>query len=579
MLSVVTGPFHPDLETALVSEVRSLKQENPVAPLALIVPSKQLARRVKWLLAVEQGLALLDVHVLTFHRLAETLIEEGRENQPAQVNGFFREELLRYLVDRGVPGADAFRDRRGMQGLWTGLWATVQDLKEARVDPTAVVQALDEGRLRSEDPARLAALVRLYAAVLEVDRALRLADPDDLAALAMERVADSVFLNRMARICYYGFYGLTQGQLDFFKAVAGAYPTTLCFPVRPESSAYWFAQRFFETYIQGLAIRVGGGPTQGAPPTPTTSSLADEMAPAVRGACRIVSAIGIEDEVSAAAKEILRLIEDCRCDPLEIGVVARTLDPYLPTLRRIFDDNRIPFACPVGEPLIHEPLVKTTIRFLRLQVEAFPRASVIEVLTSPAFRVAELCPADANLRPDLWDWATRRLGIVRGNPEDRSLGDWLRLERAAKTGLAVPADDDAEQPRPAIAAGQVALLFDLVARLHRALSALPGTAGWDAYTEEFRQLLPEYFHLPAWETGASDTHADRVQTAIKACLESVASLEQLSEAITLADWVEHVIRVLERARVPSAAGDRHGVQVLDAMDARGVPFRALFVLG
>ncbi|TLY22595.1 MAG: hypothetical protein E6K64_10600 [Nitrospirae bacterium] len=297
------------------------------------------------------------------------------------------------------------------------------------------------------------------------------------------------------------------------------------------------------------------------------------MAPAVRGTCRIVSAIGIEDEVSAAAKEILRLIEDCHYDPLEIGVVARTLDPYLPTLRRIFDDNRIPFACPVGEPLIYEPLVKTIIRFLRLPVEAFPRASVIEVLTSPACRIA---PREGT---DLWDWATRRLGIVRGNPEDGSLGDWLRLERAAKTGIAVPADEDVEQPRPAIAAEQVALLFDLVARLHRALSALPDTARWDAYTEAFLRLLPEYFHLPAWEAGALDTHADRVQTAIKACLESVASLEQLSEDITLTDWIDHVVRVLERARVSSAAGDRHGVQVLDAMDARGVPFRALFVLG
>ena len=585
MLSVVTGPFHPDLETALVSEVRSLKQENPLAPLALIVPSKQLARRVKWLLAVEQGLALLDVHVLTFHRLAETLIEEGRENQPAQVNGFFREELLRYLVDRGVPGADAFRDRRGMQGLWTGLWATIQDLKEARVDPTAVVQALDEGRLRSEDPARLAALVRLYAAVLEVDRALRLADPDDLAALAMERVGDSAFLKRMTRICYYGFYDLTQGQLDFFKAVAGAYPVTLFFPLRPASLAYRFAQRFFETYIHGLAIRVGGGPTQGAPPTPTSSSLADEMTPAVRGTCRIVSAIGVEDEVAAAAKEILRLIEDGNCDPLEIGVVARTLDPYLPALRRVFDDNRIPFACPVGEPLIHEPLVKTLIRFLRLPVETFPRAAVIEVLTSPAFRVdanrveGGISSTSFTPRPDLWDWATRRLGIVRGNPVDRSLGDWLRLERAAKTGIAVPANDDAEQPRVAIAGEQVALLFDLVARLHRALSSLPKTAGWDAYTEQFRMLLPEYFHLPARETGASDMHTDRVQTAIKACLESVASLDHLSEDITLADWVEQVVRVLERSPVPSEAGDRHGVQVLDAMAARGVPFRALFVLG
>src|SRR5438445_1771921 len=336
------------------------------------------------------------------------LREAGGEARPALVNGFFREELLRYLVDRGVPGAEAFGDRRGMQGLWTGLWATVQDLMEAQVGPSAVLQALDEGRFRNEDPTRLAARVRLYAAVLEVDRALRLADPDDLAALAMERVAHSAFLKRMARICYYGFYDLTQGQLDFFKAVAGAYPTTLCFPLRPASSAYRFAQRFFETYIQGLAIRVGGAPTQGAPPTPTTSSLADEMAPAVRGACRIVSAIGVEDEVAAAAKEILRLIEDCHCDPLEIGGVARTLDPYLPALRRVFDDHRLPFACPVGEPLIHEPLVKTIIRFLRLQVETFPRPSVIEVLTSPAFRLAS--KPDLVPRPDLWDWATRRLG-------------------------------------------------------------------------------------------------------------------------------------------------------------------------
>src|SRR5213083_3106226 len=135
MLSIVTGPFHPDLENALVAEVHSLKREDPLRPLAVVVPSRQLARRVKWLLAVEQGRALLECHVLTFHQLAMTVLREaGGEALPSLVNGFFREELLRYLVDRGVPGAEAFRDRRGMQGLWTGLWATVQDLKEARVD-------------------------------------------------------------------------------------------------------------------------------------------------------------------------------------------------------------------------------------------------------------------------------------------------------------------------------------------------------------------------------------------------------------------------------------------------------------
>src|SRR2546422_11480865 len=147
MLSIVTGPFHPDLENALVAEVHSLKQDDPLRSLAIVAPSHQLARRVKWLLSVEQGRALLECHVLTFHQLAMTVLREaGGEALPALVNGSFREELLRYLVDRGVPGAEAFRDRRGVPGLWTGLLGAVPGLKEAGVDPSAEVHAPGEGR-------------------------------------------------------------------------------------------------------------------------------------------------------------------------------------------------------------------------------------------------------------------------------------------------------------------------------------------------------------------------------------------------------------------------------------------------
>ena len=55
MLRIVTGSFHPDLEQALVEEVRSLKSSDP------------LKRRIKQFLCIERGLALLDAHVLTFH--------------------------------------------------------------------------------------------------------------------------------------------------------------------------------------------------------------------------------------------------------------------------------------------------------------------------------------------------------------------------------------------------------------------------------------------------------------------------------------------------------------------------------
>src|SRR2546428_2468507 len=150
MLSIVTGPFHPDLENALVAEVHSLKQDDPLRPLAIVVPSHQLARRVKWLLSVEQGRALLECHVLTFHQLAMTVLREtGGEALPALVNGSFREELLRYLVDRGVPGAEAFRDRRGVPGARARPLAAGPGPKETPGGPAPAVPAPDQGRPRN----------------------------------------------------------------------------------------------------------------------------------------------------------------------------------------------------------------------------------------------------------------------------------------------------------------------------------------------------------------------------------------------------------------------------------------------
>lgn len=588
MLDIVTGPFHPDLESALVSQVRSLKQDAPLAPLAIIVPSQQLARRVKWLLAVEQGLALLDVPVLTFHQLAVMLIAEGGERPPALADGLLREELLRCLVARGAPGSEVFRGWAKTRGLWGGLWATIQDLKEARVDPASVLSAVGETMLGAEEPERLAALIRLYAALCATDRELCLADPDDLATRAVESIPASPFLARMRRVCYYGFYDLTQGQLDLFKAVASACATTVFFPLRRDVPAYRFAQRFFETYIQGMETGAPALPATRAPAA-ALGPLSGEMAPAVRGTFRIVSAVGPEDEVSAVAKEILRLIEDQGYDPMDIGVVARTLDPYLPTIRHVFTENYVPYACPVGEPLIRQPLTKTIIRFLRLRVESFPRAAVLDVVTSPAFKLSMFGVPDKTPRPDQWEWITRGLGITRGHPTDGSLGEWRRLEHAMHVGPVVDRDQarDRAMTSEQMASEQMALLWALVTRLHADLALMPVRAGWGEYADRFADLLPTYFDLPfwhgAWPPSASDgsggAREGRVQAAIRDCLRSVGTLEALDDEVSLRDWTDLMVRALERAPLPSETRHQTGVQVLDAMDARGVPFRALFVLG
>jgi hypothetical protein len=77
MLRIVTGPFHPDLELALVDEVRTRKAADPLTPLTIIAPSDSLRRRLTWLLCAEHRCPLLDVRFLTFYQFAVRLLEEA----------------------------------------------------------------------------------------------------------------------------------------------------------------------------------------------------------------------------------------------------------------------------------------------------------------------------------------------------------------------------------------------------------------------------------------------------------------------------------------------------------------------
>jgi ATP-dependent helicase/nuclease subunit B len=604
MVRIVCAPFHPDLEEALVAEVHAAKLSDPLRPLAILVPSQVLARRVKWLLAVERQTALLDVHILTFHQLAVTILREDSQKRPPElVNHAFREQLLRSLVSRGLPSLEVFRGWVQMHGIWTGMWATIQDLKEARIDPASALSALEEGLIGGEDGPRLRALLHLYRAVLATDRSLQIADPDDLAHLSIPRVPSSAFLARMHRVVYYGFYDLTQGQLDFFKAVQACYPATVLFPLQRGNSAYQFAQRFFDTYITGLTPALASGtdqpgfsqiplpfegegeaacastgrPRQIGEDTLLLGSLATEMALEVRGSCRIFSAMGLDDEVSTVAKEILRLIEDQHMEPTDLGVVARTLDPVLPLIRKVFDENRIPYACPLGEPLIHQPLVKTIVQFIGLRAASFPRASVLEVLTSPF--LLQTPAGQPAPRPDQWDWITRRLNITKGLFEDGGLGDWRRLQRAAEQGITVPSDEENGPAHVPFSQVQTLLLWQLVRHLHGDLTAVPERAGWKEYAAIFMNLLPRWFALSAWTEDVAMTHDENVQLAVRESMRSVETLDLLDDEISLHEWCDHMIRVLERAKLPSGTQDLAGVRVLDAMAARGFRFRALFVIG
>ncbi len=582
MLRIVTGPFHPDLEQALADDLRQCKAADPLASLAIVVPSSLLVARLRELLVLEQGLPLLNVHVLTFHQFALRLYDEQRalqEDEPPApsltvVSDLFFEEVLSRMARILVPGGEALSLSSLAPGAWAALWATIRDLKDASVDPDTALRGVAEGLFEPEDAQALRNLFTLYAALVETARLVGAAGVEDVSSGVAPWVPASRFLAGLKRVCYYGFYDLTQVQLSLFEQVVRHASVTLYFPLSPDP-AYSFAQRFYDRHLQLLA-----SPTSQAVPSSKRKAFIEGGEGDQPQVC-VISTIGSDDELTIACKEILTLVETGGYRFEEIGVVARTLEPYRNHLRRTFDQHRVPFVTTAVAPVMQEPVAKAVVQLAQLARGGFYRATVMDLVTSPYYRWDPFSDGRVAPRPDLWQVIVRTLGISRGEEE------WHRLETAPQVTVWAGGEEDPDDETGGpvnIPPEQVRLLAQVVSRLIRDCRALPARGGIRALGEAFAQLLASHLAIPGLTTpvpldqegGPGPALVGRViQTALK----EIGQLDRLGDVVSWDEWSSLLARAMERTTMPIETIVHPGVKVLDAMAARGLPFRALFLLG
>jgi ATP-dependent helicase/nuclease subunit B len=579
MMKTILGPFHPDLENAFVDEILKYKKSDLLCPLLVLVPSDLLRRRLKILLSRERGMSLLNVQLLTFYQLALKLEEESGSAPLPLHSDLFLEEALRQIICRRQPGAEPFAGIEDRAGGCAALWQTLRDLRDGLVDAAVALEAVTEGHFSRRASERTPELLVLLRTFQQFCQGQKITDQSDLTRRATERVSSSSFLRQFTQIFYYGFYDLTQIQLDFFHAVALHYPTTLFFPLlaaQPSHDAWSFAENFYERYVQGRSSesRRPSAADKALPAVTRLFDTADGRSYAdfpEDWQCRIVSAFGINDEVAAAAKEILRLVEDGAAQFHEIGIVARGLDGYGPVIKNIFQEHCIPLAGTFEEPLIHAPLAKAVTLLLNLPAKDFPRAQVIDLLSSPYFHFQHRRPA--TIRPDLWDLATRELAICKGAAE------WHRLRRYSRRDLElrqISADDEPRKIR--IGSEQLISLAEIVDDLASDLLRLPEQASWQEYAAAWKLLLEKYLGIaPAVEPSATpDAHTS---AKILDILSELAGLDRVDKRIALGDFAHTFQYWLERSHVTDDRRRVDGVLALNATAARGLSFRALFVLG
>ena len=581
MLSVFCGPFQPSLEDAFVERLKSLAAAAPrgrlPAPVAVVTPSRALADRLERLCAVERGLPLINVRFHTFYSLALCVLEEeGFSGKTLLSDPAFFDRMTDDLLDAHPELAQPFGGASRPRALARSLRASLRDLIDAGAAPQDILEHFG-GELDAGGPERqkLAALLRLALKYEERQDELGLLSSSALARLAARRAEEgSPALSRFREILYYGFYDLTGLQADFFEAVAKNHPASLFFPYRRRHPAFAFAQGFFEQKILGLAAEVrdleprvaetalGGALDRlfaaEAPGAARENSSEPEEAPKLR----LMNASGARDEAWLCAKEIAKLVRSGSARFEDVGVLARTLEPYRAALAEAFADNAVPLSMAARVPLLREPFAKAAWTVLSAKRRDFPARILEELFFSPYFRL-----------PDgLLDGALHRWRVLIGRLQIRA--GWLqwegKLKDLADADFAVKDAD--EEIIFSIPRAEVAALWAAVSDLRAAQETPPES--WAQAAGTARQALARFLRPPQDPSQAERAAAE----AVDEILGSLAAFDRLGRAPSWDEVLDVLEEKLKKARGQAPAQGR-GVRAVDAMSGRGESFKILFLIG
>ncbi len=541
-------------EDRLLAEVRASLPERglPRGTVRIVVPSRSLRLHLVECLSRDRGRPLLGLACQTLHAVALEIGE--RAGRPSVESAAAFELAVRRRAREESLLADELAH---LQDGWGAVAASVRDLleagfrpvHEAAADDTLGAEARERGATRRQ-VARARAVVRVAAAVARDLESQGVATRADLLAAATDAVSLDPETLPTSILLIHGFADATGAAADLLEALLRVFAGTAIVdrpydPADPdrEDAGSLFTRRLVERLALAAAVEVE------PPPAPPTRRLFRYRA------------LGERAEI----REVGRRIRALRSDgaTLErIGIVARDLAPYRSALRDQLDRVALPFSGvgatgprgAVGRRL--QALADLLRGRGRTPAERWLDAVDPAALGAPA----------ADLRLALATLGVRRLAdLAARRHELAELDDPWQAPVLPVAGAETPL-------RPRVPGEALLDAFD------RGLTSARRLETWgDRRPDRLDRWLRQLDELCTGPLGwPPDDEATRA--ASRAVETTLGGLDPAS-VLDGGEWTALVARALEEAEREALGGRGGGVQVLDAIEARGRTFDHLFVVG
>ena len=527
---------YPSLEDAFVRYAREGRR-SVLARWLVVCSSSLIAQRLKERLARQWG-AAANIYFIT----AGALVGELDREAPGAGTPLFPQDNLRDFLIKNLLSEPGLNRYPASRGFVQAVKSSLRDLSDALADPNLMDEHL---RTASDavlelDGERIAWFNKLYRRYLAAEAAVPGFRPYQAAyERALKQVEHSDFLRGFEQIVFYGFYDMTGRQLELFRTVRDLYPTVVFAPYQ-KHPAYQFAKKFFETNWLGSA---GGENTGAARPGalgPVAECLfsPEKSVPAPKGV-QLISAADARGEVFFTAKEILRLVEKEGYSFADIAVIARTAAPYQDEIRRVFKANCIPLDASFAYPLAKFALGTFCLNLFSLAANGFDRETVLAVLSSPYFK-----------NPHKYAWRV----LAGKSLVSRDFSQWRDL---------LPQTQNYDP----------AFLAWLETARER-LGALDGVSSW----EEGAALALEFLQQNTDEDAFSGKDGE-VYRAVCDKINSLRAYAFVRASVEPGEWVRELTDALAALSFNETEAVQGGVTFTDASRARGLQFKAVFLLG
>jgi ATP-dependent helicase/nuclease subunit B len=556
-----------------IQRIFEVLREHPLGPVWVVVPDRLQSYAFRRRLAIDGG--TMGAYVGTFGDLYEEILRRAGISRPV-VSDPVIQRLIRFAIERVQQrdGLEYYKAIVEMPGFLRALADIFSEFKRARLRTERLFEHSGEQEPGWDE------IVRIYVAYQELLGEIGWTDAEGVNWLATRALEEDPSLVSDWRLLIVdGFDSLNGAQRAALKVLGEIVPEVLLtLPGAIEMSR--IAHRRFVRSLEQLTEEIpaqveqlAGTPHLPKPLAHLECSIFEAGSSKVGGDGHLlrIEARSPRDEAREALRWLKARVVRDGLGLRECALVSVEPEGYRPFLREASVEFGLPLRFSQGEPLSSSPAIAALLDLLQLPLQSFSRSLTLETLRSPYFNLKAY---------DLsHDDASRLEAVSMHGQVLEGLDQWGEaLTRLAGVAF-LPDSDESDGFRSSILpTGDAAIGLWMGLKVFAERLSLPAAQSISQWVRWLEDLLDDMRFLEEEKTPRDEASVLRLREILRALVagESVTGVIRVD-----ADAFVHSLKALIEGSVYQEKHPfkKDAILVLSALEARGLRFRAVAVLG